>query len=72
VQGPFSFPFKGTFELRDVDGKTEVTNNVETGDESLSERLAALILGPFLSRSIRRRLDAELQALRAGITRTSE
>jgi uncharacterized membrane protein len=68
VRGPFSFPFKGTMELRSVGESTEVINNVETGDESLGARLASLVFGPVLRRSVRRRLEQELQALRAGIT----
>jgi uncharacterized membrane protein len=69
-RGPFSFPFKGTLELRAVGDATEVTNNVETGDESIATRLAGLLLGPILNRSIRKRLQDELQALRSSMTRT--
>jgi uncharacterized membrane protein len=68
-RGPFSFPFKGTLELRAVGDATEVTNNIETGPESAAVRLANIFLGPFLRRSFRRRLQDELQALRASITR---
>lgn len=69
-RGPFSFPFKGTMELRAVGDATEVTNNVETGDESIATRLASLLFGPILRRSIRNRLQDELQALRASMTRS--
>ena len=68
-RGPFSFPFKGTFELRAVDDGTEVTTNVETGPESLAARLAGVLFGPLLNRSTRRRLQEELEALRASMTR---
>lgn len=68
-RGPFSFPFRGTLEFRAVGDATEVTNNVETGPESLATRLAGVLFGPFLKRSTRRRLQEELQALRASITR---
>jgi uncharacterized membrane protein len=69
-RGPFSFPFKGTMELRAVGDATEVTNNVETGDESIATRLASLLFGPILRRSIRNRLQDELQALRLSMTRS--
>lgn len=69
-RGPFSFPFRGTLEFRSVGDGTEVTNNIETGPESLAVRLADLLLGPVLRRSIRGRLQDELQALREGITRS--
>ena len=69
-RGPFSFPFKGTMELRAVGDATEVTNNVETGPESIATRLGSLLFGPVLTRSIRKRLQDELQALRASMTRS--
>ena len=68
-RGPFSFPFRGTMELRSVGTGTEVTSNVESGPDSLATRLADLLLGPVLHRSIRRRLQSELQALRASMAR---
>lgn len=71
-RGPFSFPFRGTLELRPVGDATEVTTNIETGPESLANRLAGILLGPFLRRSTRRRLQDELQALRASITRNRD
>ena len=71
-RGPFSFPFRGTLELRAVGDTTEVTNNIETGPESVASRLADLLLGPVLRPGIRRRLQDELQALRAGITRNRD
>lgn len=71
-RGPFSFPFRGTMELRSVDNGTEVTNNIETGPESVATRLASILFGPILERSIRGRLQDELQALRASMTRTGK
>jgi uncharacterized protein YndB with AHSA1/START domain len=67
-RGPFSFPFRGTFEFRAVDDGTEVTTDIETGGESLGNRLADLLFGPWVHRGFQRRLQAELQALRAGVT----
>jgi len=69
-RGPFSFPFRGTLEFRAVGDTTEVTNNIETGPESAAVRLANILFGPVLRRGFRRRLQDELQALRAGITRS--
>jgi hypothetical protein len=71
-RGPFSFPFRGTMELRAVETGTEVTNNIETGPESLATRLASILFGPILRRTMRRRLQDELQALRASITRSAK
>lgn len=71
-RGPFSFPFRGTLELRRVGDATEVTTNVETGPESLAARLAGVLFGPILRRSTVKRLQEELQALRASITRNRE
>lgn len=71
-RGPFSFPFKGTMELRSVATGTEVTNNIETGPESVATRLASILFGPILKRSIRRRLQDELQALRSSMTRAGK
>ena len=68
-RGPFSFPFRGPMELRSVATGTEVTNNVETGPESVATRLASVLLGPILQRSVRRRLHDELLALRASMGR---
>ena len=68
VRGPFSFPFKGTLELRAVGDSTEVTNNVETGDESLSSRLANVVFGPILQRSVRRRLHDATGFASAGVS----
>lgn len=70
-RGPFAFPFRATLELRRLNGSTEVTNRVDSGPESIGSRLANLLFGPILRRTIRRRLHQELEALRAGITRGS-
>ncbi len=67
-RGPFSFPFRGTFEFRSVPDGTEVTTDIDTGDESLANRLADIFLGPIVRRGIHRRLQEELQALRAGLS----
>ena len=67
-RGPFSFPFLGTFEFRSLGESTEVISNVETGAESVATRLANLLFGPFVRRSFQRRLQEELQALKANVT----
>ena len=68
-RGPFSFPFRGTFEFRAVGDATEVTSNVETGEESLATRLANLLFGPIVRRGFQKRLQDELQALKASLSR---
>ena len=68
-RGPFSFPFRGTFEFRAVGDATEVISDVDTGEESLATRLADLLFGPIIRRSFQKRLQAELQALKASLTR---
>ena len=67
-RGPFSFPFQGTFEFRAIGDSTEVTSAVETGGESVATRLADLVFGPVVRRGFQRRLQAELEALRANVT----
>jgi uncharacterized membrane protein len=67
-RGQFSFPFRGTFEFRAVDDGTEVISDIDTGGDSLADRLADLLFGPLVRRGFQRRLQAELQALRAGVT----
>lgn len=67
-RGPFSFPFRGTFEFRQVNQGTEVTTDIDTGGESLANRLADLLLGPVVRRGFQRRLQEELQALKVGLT----
>ena len=68
-RGPFSFPFVGTFEFRAIGDATEVTTNVDTGGESVATRLANLLFGPVVRRGFQRRLQEELRALQAGVTR---
>ena len=68
-RGPFSFPFLGTFEFRAVGDATEVTSNVDTGGESVATRLANVLFGPVVRRGFQRRLQDELKALKANITR---
>ena len=68
-RGPFSVPFRGPFEFRSVGDATEVISDVETGDESLATRLANLLFGPVIRRGFQKRLQEELQALKASLTR---
>jgi uncharacterized membrane protein len=67
-RGPFSFPFRGTFEFRSVPDGTEVTTDIDTGGESLATRLADLLFGPVVRRGFQRRLREELMALKSGLT----
>jgi uncharacterized protein YndB with AHSA1/START domain len=70
-RGPFSFPFRGTFEFRPVDHGTEVITDIDTAGDSLANRLADLLFGPLVRRGFQRRLQDELQALKAGVTRSA-
>jgi uncharacterized membrane protein len=67
-RGQFSFPFRGTFEFRSVDDGTEVISDIDTGGESLGDRLVELLFGPLVRRGVQRRLQEELKALKAGVT----
>ena len=60
-RGPFSF--SGRIELEPTDGGTRVSSIIEADPDSLSTKVANLMLGPYLSRSMVRRLDRELAAL---------
>lgn len=70
-RGPFSFPFRGTFEFRAVGDGTEVITDIDTGEESVGTRLANIFFGPLIRRRVNHRLQEELQALKAGISRTA-
>ena len=65
-RGPFQFD--GCVSLIEVDSGTEVTNTIEAGPDSLSTKLATLVLGPFLRRSMQKRLFKELSALEHAVT----
>ena len=61
------FQFEGRVSLDEVEGGTVVTNTIEAGPDSLSTKLATLLLGPLLLRSMRKRLLRELNALEEAI-----
>ncbi len=60
-RGPFQF--EGCFFLKEAGDGTVVTNTIEAGPDSLSTKLATLLLGPLLRRSMQKRLLRELTAL---------
>lgn len=65
-RGPFGF--EGRIELEALpEGPTRVTSIIEAGPDSLSTKIAAVVLGPFLKGSMNRRLLRELEALRRSI-----
>lgn len=66
-RGPFQF--EGCVSLGEADGATTVTNTIEAGPDSLSSRLATMLFGPLLRRSMQRRLVGELAALEHAVTR---
>ena len=61
ARGPFQFD--GCVSLAEANGGTRVTNTIEAGPDSLSSKLATLLLGPLLRRSMQKRLRRELTAL---------
>lgn len=69
ARGPFQF--EGRVSLEDRNGQTVVTNTSEAGPDSLSSRLAGLLLGPLLRRSMHKRLLRELNALERAMAATS-
>ena len=64
-RGPFQF--EGCVSLEERPDGTTVTNTIEAGPDSLSTKLATLLFGPFLRRSMQRRLARELAALEAAV-----
>ena len=64
-RGPFGF--EGRMELEAVGDRTTVTNVIEAGPDSVSTRMAVMLLGPFLKGSTNRRLLRELEALERSI-----
>jgi carbon monoxide dehydrogenase subunit G len=69
ARGPFSF--RGRIKLRESGTGTEVTNEIEADPDSLSTRLASMVLGPLLRNKTRERLQRELMALDSAIGQTS-
>lgn len=61
------FQFEGMFHLESIDEGTLVTNTIEAGPDSLSSKLATMLLGRLLQRSMRKRLRRELDALEVAI-----
>jgi carbon monoxide dehydrogenase subunit G len=69
ARGPFSF--RGRIKLRQTDGGTVVTNEIQADPDSLSTRLASVVLGPMLRGTMTERLQRELMALDQAIGQTS-
>lgn len=66
-RGPFQFD--GCVSLAEADGGTRVTNTIEAGPDSLSSKLATVLLGPLLQRSMQKRLLGELTKLEFAVSR---
>jgi uncharacterized protein YndB with AHSA1/START domain len=64
-RGPFAF--SGLIELESSGTGTRVWSIIEADPDSLSTKVANLLLGPYISRSMVRRLDRELVALAGAI-----
>ena len=65
ARGPFSF--EGVMELAVADGSTVVRNSIVVDPDSLSTRLASILFGWFVRPNMRRRLERELEMLRASM-----
>jgi uncharacterized protein YndB with AHSA1/START domain len=65
VRGPFTF--EGHFELEEDAGATRLTNYVEAGADSLASQIAMTVFGSLLRRGMARRLQRELESLRAAM-----
>lgn len=66
-RGPFQFD--GCVSLKEAGEGTVVTNTIEAGPDSLSTKLATVLLGPLLRRSMQKRLLRELTALEHVVTK---
>lgn len=64
-RGPFAFT--GRIELVEDGDGTLVSSIIEADPDSLSTKVANLLLGPYISRSMVRRLGRELAALAAAL-----
>lgn len=69
ARGPFAF--RGRIELRPSGGGTDVTNSIHGDPDSLSTRLASIVLGPVLRNKLAERMQRELLALDRAIGQTS-
>ena len=65
VRGPFTF--EGHFELEEEAGATRLTNYVEAGADSVASQMAITVLGSLLKRGMIRRLQRELENLKAAM-----
>jgi len=64
-RGPFGF--EGRMELSPAPTGTKVTSIIEAGPDSVSTRIAVVLLGPILRGSTNRRVLRELEALERSI-----
>jgi len=64
-RGPFAF--SGRLELVPEGTRTRVSSIIEADPDSVSTKMANLLLGGYIRRSMVRRLDRELSALRDAI-----
>ncbi len=65
ARGPFAF--SGRIELERTDTGTRVTSVIQADPDSLSTKVANLVIGGYIRRSMVRRLAGELAALGAAI-----
>jgi polyketide cyclase/dehydrase/lipid transport protein len=68
LEGPFSF--QSELELREHARGTLVRQTVEAGPDSRFTAFLYVLLGPFLRRGLRRRIEAQLRRLKEAIELT--
>ncbi len=68
-RGPFEY--EGRMELAPADGTTSVTNIIEDSPDSLASTVASVLFGPLLRKAHRRRMEKELEQLKAAIGETA-
>ncbi|WP_435334566.1 hypothetical protein [Haloarchaeobius sp. TZWWS8] len=64
-EGPFAFD--GLLELEAVDGKTRVSNTIETGSDGTFTTVMFTVFRPLLRYMMRRRLSKELVRLKENL-----
>jgi carbon monoxide dehydrogenase subunit G len=68
VSGPF--PFEGVLELAEEAEGTRVRQTIDAGSDSALTSVLFALAGPFLRRSMGRRVGAQLERLKAAIELT--
>ncbi|PWI47074.1 hypothetical protein CEE45_13550 [Candidatus Heimdallarchaeota archaeon B3_Heim] len=60
--GPF--PFENLLDLKDVDGQTAITNNINAGSDHILTSITFILLKPLLRRQMNKQMKKELDNLK--------